>query len=87
MYALANKDLHSNYVETNIIIWFHFAGASCPTQVTKHLYKQYGSLSGAEECFQIDYISRNIDSMFVNQDFQGSLTPQTISVTNEPLSA
>ena len=54
--------------------------------MTKHLSKQYGSLSDAQEYFQIDYMSSNIDSMFVNQDLLESSTPKTIPVASEPLS-
>ena len=47
--------LHSLHVSQLKCIIF-LLGASCRTRVTKHLAKEYNSLSEAEEAMQIDYI-------------------------------
>jgi hypothetical protein len=61
-------------------------GSSCRTRVTKHLAKEFNSLSEAEECLHIDYISSSNDSVDITARINGCQTPQTSPAVDEPLS-
>ncbi|CAB4043937.1 Hypothetical predicted protein, partial [Paramuricea clavata] len=60
-------------------------GASCRTRVTKHLSKEFNSLSEAEEALQIDYVGGNNfgrGGIFNT----ASSTPHHLTMVDEPLS-